>query len=506
MVRYVVLALILIAVAPSLSAQEEPDLFRAVKADTSIESFRPLGDARTWIFYAQQQTFGRLISTVSGTREINGRRALTFDESLEIDYTMIGGERKSEIKGEFYIAPEGSYLGCRLTLGPDSVSERFEVDLNNGRLEGFYTRAGSQVEVNVPLERDYVPWEASFVDQLEIFLAMRDLKVGDTIVDSVFSPQIMMPTRIVGRVTRWMWQEIYKDKIDSVFIIRLTEPGDFQLYFTADKRLVRVDMENQNIRVYQGQIRGTLPGGPSATATTVPARDARSTFRLMFLRSPHYAAFLAMALLSVLFLTRAGFKRFDSWLAFVAGGIGFIIIPYTQIPLQIYLVTSWLIPNVNEGGSLYFWSIFPALAAGVIQTLYAFLLLTAVLFWRKVKPFHQPSIGAFLGAGFGLIEACYVSGLQVTSLFTPILVERGFIILLHVVAGTLIGSAIGRGTERLSITIILIMLLNSCYRYLPIFIQQGKMSVPLLTIIMGFIGLAFLVYALVTLRADAKEA
>jgi len=504
MVRYVVLALILIAATPSLSAQEEPELFRAVKAEPSIESFRPIGDARTWIFYAQQTTFGRLISTVRDSREINGRQALVFDEDLSIDYSKIGTERKIEARGDFYLGLDGSYLGCDLTLGPDSASERLVVELDDGSLEGYYTRAGSKVDVDVPLERDILAWETNFIDQLEVFLAMRDIEVGDTIVDSLFSPQIMMSTRIVGRVTRWMWQEIYRDKIDSVFIIRLTEPGDYQLYFTADKRLVRVDMENQNIRVYQGLIRGTLPGAVAPKSAT-PKRDAASTFRLMFLRSPHYVAFLVMALLSVLFLTRSGFKRLDNWLALVLGGLAFVIIPYTQIPLQVYIVTAWLIPNISEGGSIYFWSLFPAAASGVIQTLYVLVLLTALFFWRKAKPFHQPALGAFIGAGFGLIEACYVSGLQVTSLFTPILVERGFIILFHVVAGTLIGSAIGRSVERLSITVILVMLVNTCYRYLPIFIQQGKITVPLLAIIMGFIGLAFLVYALLTLRADSRE-
>jgi hypothetical protein len=504
MVRFVALALILIAAAPNLPAQEDQQLQRAVKAETSIESVRPLGDARTWIFYARQTTFGRLISTVKESREIDGRRALVFDENLSIDYSQIGGERKTDIKGEFYQALDGSYLGCRLVLGPDSAAERLEVELDEGNLEGFYTRAGSQVDVDVPMERDILPWEANFVDQLEIFLAMHDLAVGDRFTDTVFSPQIMMPIQIVGEVTRWMWQEIYKDKIDSVFIIRLSEPDTYQLYFTADKKLVRVDMEDQNIRVYQGQIRGTLPETAQATTPTGPQRDARTIFRLMFLRSPHYAAFLVVALLSIAFLTRSGFKRLDSWLAFVVGGLGFMVIPYTQIPLQLYLVTSWLIPNISEGGSIYFWSVFPAAASGIIQTVLVILLLTALLFWRKVKPFHQPSVGAFIGAGFGLIEACYVSGRQVTSLFTPILVERALIILFHVTAGTLIGSAIGKGIERLSITVILVMLVNSCYRYLPIFIQQGKITVPLLTIFMGFLGLAFLVYALMTLRADTR--
>ncbi len=504
MVRYVVFSLILLAAAVNLSAQEEPELFRAVKAERTIESFRPLGDARTWIFYADQTTFGRLISTVREARDINGRQALVFDDSLEIDYGKIGAERKIETTGDFYLGLDGSYLGCNLVIGPDSASERLEVELDGETLEGYYTRSGSEVDVEVPLERNALAWETNFVDQLEVFLAMRNIQVGDTIVDSAFSPQIMMSIPIVGTVNRWMYQEIYRDKFDSVFIIRLTEPGDYQLYFTTDKRLVRVDAENQDFRIYQGMIRGTLPATASRTTTPV-RRDPGSTFRLMFLRSPHYVAFLLMALLSVLYLTGFNFKRLDSWLAFVVGGAAFIVIPYTQIPLQLYIVGSWLIPNISEGGSIYFWSIFPAMASGIIQTLLVLGLLAALFSWRDSKAFRRPALGAFLGAGFALIEACYVSGLQITSLFTPILMERGFIILFHVVAGTLIGNAYGRGLERFSITVILVMLLNSCLRFLPILIQQQKMSVPMMTILMGFIVLAFSVYAIVTLRADAKE-
>jgi len=502
MARYVGFLLILITASAGLRAQEDDTLFRAVNAEPSIESFRPVGDSRTWIFYANQTTFGRLFSTVSSTREINDREAFVFTDSLSIDYTMIGTQQKVQTKGDFFVAPDGSFLGCDLTLGPDSASERLEMELDDRTLEGYYTRAGTKVDIDVPMESDLKPWEMYFVDQLEVFLALRDLAVGDTIIDSIYSPQIMMSTRIVGQVTRWMWQEIYKNKIDSVFIIRLTEPGDFQLYFTADKRLVRVDMENQNVRVYQGMIQQTTPTGAGRTAQQ---RDWRMTVRLMFLRLPHYIAFLAIALLSILFLTRSGFKRFDSWLAFVVGGIAFILIPYTQIPLQIYLVGSWLIPNISEGGSIYFWSIFPAAAGGIVQTLYVFLLLTALFYWRRIRQFHRAAVGAFLGGGFALIEACYVSGLNISVLFTPILVERGFLILFHVVAGTIIGAAIGRGVERVTVALILAALVNSILRFLPIFIQQEVLAVLMMIIVMGFICLAFLVYTLLVLRSDARE-
>lgn len=488
-----------------VQAQEDTALFRAVTAEPSVESFRPVGDARTWIYYAQQKTFGRLTSIVKDQREVNGRPALVFDEDLSIDYTLIGANQKVQTKGDFLIAPNGAYLGCDLAIGPDSASEQLKVELDGHRLEGYYTRAGSKVGVDVPFEHDQLPWEMYFIDQLEVFLAMHDLKVGDTLEDSVFSPQIMMSSRIKGTVTRWMWQEIYKDKIDSVFIIRLTEPGNYQLYFTADKRLVRVDMEDLNVRVYQGMIRNAISKGQAATSTTPPKRDAKTIFRLMFFRSPHYVAFFLMALTAVVFFTQAGFRRLDSWLALLVGGLAFSLVPYTQIPLQIYVVGSWMIPHISDGGSIYFWSIFPAAAGGVFQTLYLLVLLIAVFFWRRIRPFHRVAVGAFLGAGFGIIEACYVSGLQITSLFTPILAERGFMILFHVVAGTLIGAAIGRGTERLSITLVLVAFVNSALRYIPIFVQQEKLTVPLMTIIMGFIILAFLVYALLTLRSGQSE-
>ena len=34
---------------------------RSIKASTSVESFRPVGDLRIWSFFAKQTTFGQFI-------------------------------------------------------------------------------------------------------------------------------------------------------------------------------------------------------------------------------------------------------------------------------------------------------------------------------------------------------------------------------------------------------------------------------------------------------------
>ncbi|MBU0982571.1 MAG: hypothetical protein KKA42_01785 [candidate division Zixibacteria bacterium] len=471
----------------SLSAQEN----RSVKASQSIQDFRVPGEIRVWSFFAQNQTFGRLTSTVKGRTSVDGVDGLIFDEHLQIDYTRLNQDRQVDVKSELSLANTGFYLGNRTVFGPEDAADRLDLRRDGNRLKGSYTRGGRKFDHTVEYPVKRLAWEPNFVDQLEVWLAMQDLTVGDTLVDTLWSPHTMIETKVAGKIFHWMWQEIYKGKIDSVFIIRLYEPQDYQLYFTKDKKLLRVDFINQNMRVFQDVI--IPPKGTAAAATDSQVKPAAPvkpeiSARRLFLKSPHYVAFVVIAGLGLLFLARRGFRWLDAYIHLVAGAaLGVLMLPFVQVPIQEWVVQSVVIPKITGGESLFVWGMLPALIAAAIQMAAVFGGLYAVLAWRNPKDYRIPALGAFLGAGFALTEAFWVSGLVIHQLITWALLERACFILFHVASGFLLGRAIKvGGQQRMVGTAVGLLLANGLLRYAPVLVQGQVVDVELMHFLMVF--------------------
>ncbi len=473
---------------------------RAVRAEHSIQSFRQVGDLRAWTFFGRQTTFGQLSSSLKEIKKIGGQEALVFEETLDIDFSKIGTDRHTQTRGEHWVSPEGGYLGSRYELGPDTALEKLELKRRDDEITGFYTRAGNKIDLSVACPRDLLAWETHFVDQLEMFLAMRDLRVGDIIEDSIFSPLSAYVTPLAGEVKWFMWQEIYKGRIDSVFVIRLSEPQNCQLYFTVDKRLVRVDFVDQGFRVYQDMVRA----GETGVHESKPQAGSLSLRAILF-RLPHYLAYLVIVVLAVLFISQTGYKWLNCYLAFLAGAVSFVIIPITQIPLQEYAVSHWLLPRVTGGGSVYVWGLIPSLIAGIVQEAVKLAAVFGFIFWRAPREYRLPVIAAYLYGGFGFVESCYVLEAGLIPLFNWSLLERAFLILFHTAGGAVIGHSILKGSRRLIPVLLLVMAVNTCFRYLPIFVQKGAVDLGLMHFIMAFITLAFVVVAILMMRRVKQE-
>jgi len=477
---------------------------REVKAETSVEAFRPVGELRTWTFFSKRVTFGQLISVIKETTTIDGQQALIIDQNLQIDYRKISIERTTELEGELQLTLAGSFLGCDYALGTKESTERLVLKQQGDSTSGFFTRGGKEIDVGLPVASGIFSWDPNFADQIEIWLAMQDLKVGDTLIDSLFSPQTMLKTRLVGVVKWFMWQEIYKGWIDSVYVIRLTEPRDYQLYFTADKRLLRVDQINEGIRIYQDLVRPPAVESQEQPVSQVD-RSRPFDFRLFVFKLPHFLAYFIVTALAILFLAKGGLKWLDSYLAFGFGAALFVLIPYTQIPLQEYIVIDWLIPAVGRGESIYSWATMPAIVAGLIQEGLKVGALFALFAWRNPKEYRFAILGAFLGGAFGFMESCYSLTAGMQPLFSLRLLERSSLILFHASAAALVGRAILQRTQKLVVIIPLVVAMNTALRYLPIFVQQGAVTVELMHFVLALMSVCFMVLVLFSFRMTSAS-
>lgn len=471
---------------------------RSITASPSVESFRSVGDLRIWRFFAKQTTFGQLTSTVTGRRDTGGQPALTVKESLQIDFTKIDGEAQEIVSGETYVTTSGGFAGCDLRIGPSETAEHLVMTASDGELTGFYTRGGEMNEISQPWETESFFWDAHLVDQLEIFLAMHDLAIGTTISDSIFLPQSLMRARIAGRVVYFMWQEIYKGKIDSVFVIRLTEPSAFQLYFTPDKKLVRVDMVDQGIRVYQDVVRQAAVG--TSAEPVMPGRAPFSLRALVF-KLPHYFAFAVVAGMSILLLAARAFRWPESYLSMCAGIVLYVLMSVAINPMLIWMAKHWVNLQSTSGSSLYLAGTVLPLFTGLIQ---AGLMYSGIFFVSKlsgIRSYQWCGLGAFLGAAFGLAESIHISGWQIQVLFDWALLERSVMIVMYAASGALIGRFMSGEGVYLVWGIVGAALVNGAIRFLPLLVQTRKIGIEAVHLVMA---LGVVVYLLVVVVLSKK--
>jgi hypothetical protein len=498
--------LLLLAWASAVSAQDEDTLpvgavaERSVTGSALVETFRQVGEYRVWRFFAKQTTFGMLTSTVKERTEVDGEECLALEETLQIDYSKIGTDRQVEVTGRTYVSTTGRYLGSKMEIGSGETVEQMELTRKGTSLEGFFTRAGTENDLSLPYEQGSYFWEADLVDQLEIFLAMQDLEIGSVIDDSIWMPQTLLKSRISGHVAYFMWQEIYKGKIDSVFIIRLTQPSNYQLYFTPDKRLLRVDMLDQGIRVYQDLVRVPADAGGSSGATTGSHLSARN----LLLKLPHYLAFLVIAAVAILMVSRRTFKWSGAYLALGLGLVLYLIIPLLVNRLLVTIAGSWLRSGSIDPGSIYLIGSVPPLLLGLVQVGLLIGGLALAIAWLKAKEYRQVALGALVGAGMGIAEAVYLSGLDVTFLFDFALVERACFIFLHVFSGAIVGWSWRQGGARLGLAAIVIVLVNGLTRYLPLLVRGGMIDVEATHFVMILWVLAFVVVSLIVLKRRVR--
>ncbi|MBD3256807.1 hypothetical protein GF377_00140 [candidate division GN15 bacterium] len=219
---------------------------------------------------------------------------------------------------------------------------------------------------------------------------------------------------------------------------------------------------------------------------------------------PHYVAYLIVGLLVTLFLTKTAYRWGEAYLAFALGAVGFVVIPFTQMPLQRMVISDWMIPSLQQGASIYAVGMVPALIAGVLQTLLLVALLYLVFTWRNPKQERYGAIGVCLGAAFGFAESCYLLGQMLTPLFSWFLFERAFWIIGHAAIGGLLGLGVFKGRNNALVMIVVSVVINALLRYLPVFVQEEIMDVELARILVAACSLIVLVYAVFALGSAQK--
>jgi hypothetical protein len=494
-----IVLLLLVIIAAGLHA-ESP---RTIKGVSRVEDFRPVGDRRLWTFVSKDSVFGQLVSGVKEKTVVDGEEALVLEGGMRVDFRQMGGQAVSAIHSEYKVSVQGCFLEDNLTFQlPENRSEEYRFSRKGTSLEGYYTRGGTNVEQTIPWPKPYYAFDGNFVDQLELYLATRDLTEGAYISDTLFVPQLLSFTSLTAQAGAVEWRELWKGKFDSVIGIHFTEPQRMSAFMTLDHRLIRLDFPGQQYRVFQDVVKqAPVPGQPAATPKEAPQRGTISYIAL----AAQYFAYGVVAALVLLLVAAKAYRWPDSYVGLLFGAIVFGLVLITQIPAQKFVVTKILIPGLRQGDTLYFLGLLPALVGGIVQECLKLLGIYAVQYHRQPSAMRLVLVGGFVAAAFGVAEACYL--VEPTTLLSWQLFERSSRICYHIASGVVLGVALGSESQKKIALFGGLVTINSLMLYLPVFAQRALFSPRSLHFALAGIALLSLMAAVVlskTFRPPAK--
>jgi len=489
--------LILTATLLLVAANSFGQVQRALAPAQSFLEYRPLGEKRLWTFVANDSTIGRLTSVVEDQTSVNGVAGLSITEELSLDFRKSGTPSVQSYIGKHYVSMSGRYLGDELSATVNDQSGVLKLKRNGDVVSGYSERGGERTSQQVSLSTERFAWDNLFVDQLEAYLAMRGVRVGDVIDDTLFAPLPLLPARIRGEVTSFGWERLFNQKFDSVFIIALQEPHIFRLYFSKDRRLQKIEAPLQNMKMYLDMV---IP------KPTAGQQDISFSWDRLVQSLPLYGLYLLVAALVSLFFLRGRIRFGEPYLGVIAGALVMWLIPVTQVPLQELVIRQWLLPGLRSGQSIFVLGALPAIIGGLIQGLLLTVAIFFVLSWRGLQHVRAMSAGALCGAGFGFMLACYLSYDAVSDqLFNVIFMERSFQIAFHASSGVIIAVLFCKGWTSGIRGAVILAGMNVLFYYFVVFAQQRIVDAGMLTFLLAFIVLGTVAWAVMLQGKSSRK-
>jgi len=490
----------LLTIIVTLLILANPLVARVSPGFDKLNDFRPVGEVRLWTFVVKDSTAGRLTSLTLTESEVDGEAGMIVRQALNISFKPAGSDLTYDIKNDQTVALNGGYLGSETEFTVNEQSESIRLRRERDKVVGVVTRDGNDREISYDFKPGMFAADNLLFDLHEMYLALRTFEVGDTLRDTLLVPHLGIQTPLLAYVEDFRYQRLYNEIFDSLFIIRYEQPFAGTVYLSRNKDLAKADIPGQRLKAYLDAVRqADVP--TQSPESSVPPQLTNAV------RLARVALYTFVGLLIVAVFARSGYRWGITYLALACGALTYLLMIVTQIPLQEFLFEYVLLPQVQAGGSGYLWALLPSLAAGLLQELAKLGLLYALVRLFSPQNDRLAVLGAAIGAGFGILEACYMATFALSPhiISWPIL-ERSFTILFHATAGTLIGFMLRDGWEgrKWMYYFAGMVAFNSMLRYLPVFVQNKVVSVEVMYLMIPAAVIGFVFMMLLALRSPSK--
>lgn len=460
----------------------------------SISELRPEDSKRTYFFMLKDKKFGQLETIYKGKSKFEGNKGHRFDENLSLDLTPLGNQYLLKIQNRHFVDDSGRYLGDKMDLEVNGQSQEMFMKYKDGIISGYLDRDGNKQEASISVGGAIFSADNNMIDQYESFLANREISVGDTIIDSIFIPQLMIkaPIRIV--IEGFNRVGYGNNMFDSAFICHLYEPSDQIIYFTLNRKIIKLLQPSQNVSV--------LLQENFLDKYRLPAKTV--TFMDLIKRIPVFLLFLIMGILLVSPFIRRNFRKPEIYLAAIAGGLLYFLAVSINTPVQKWFTDKFIIPGIQSGGTLYAYAIFSTFFTGLIMETLK-LLPIFLISARSAKISSSLIIfGIFCGAGFGICEACALTGAGYQSgavgMLSWNIFERFFAIIFHLTSGAVFGYGLSRGLKGGLIAWEAMVIIHSITGYLMIFVQKRIIDIAIYELTVALINLVLMLIVYLIIR------
>ena len=455
--KYFVQALLLTLLAVSAMAVEK---------STSIEQYRSKGSKRIYQFFIKDQQIGTLESKFNGTATFDGVKAYEFSEKLDIDFTPMGQDYRLNLQNKHFVDTKGLYVGDDMKLVFGGQTQSLYLKKTDDGLTGYYIANDQKQDISRPMPEQYFAVDNYMIDQLEAFLAFQDIKIGDTIETSIIIPQVMA-TSTVNLVVEDYKMMRYGDVFDSAYVCHFFQPSGQTVYFTKDKRIIRVDQTSQNMTIILKESpleKMKMPAQPFAFMDFVK-------------RIPIYLVFLILGIIFSSALIWKYHRKPEIYIVFVLGGLIYLAMHLTQFPLQRWYSAEYALPGMRAGGSIYSYAAVIALMAAFVQVTLILIPVGIMSVWKKPKQSLAVALGVFCGFGFGLYEAGSVTGAlyqagKLAVLSWPVF-HQSFALIFHMTTGAALAYGINRGFKHLLLWWVILVLVSTLANYMFVFLNKG---------------------------------
>jgi hypothetical protein len=476
--KYIVTGLLLVLAAATLCAQTLPKV-------KSLDRYWPEGEKRVYRFKINDTIVGTL-ETVARDYEISGGLVTSaeYDEKLEMDLTKIGLTNKFSSSSRLTVDGSGFFRKAESEVKAGEHEDNLEVVYD----PGSNTIVGRKKGESQPFRSFSAPspvyaCDNNMIDQLELALAGQELSAGKIFTLPVVSPSQAFTAEFEFSVVKQTVVQ-YDRYVDTVWQVDMQRPARESIYIDRMHRLVKLVDGDQKLTV-------ELIRDPFAERQT-RMRPSGGFFSTQIARMPLYGFYLLVCAIWLIFLGRDAYKAGWAYLLFAIGGALYPVIYLAQIPLQEFYGRHVLMPALQSGSSLMIMGLPPALLTGLVQESLKLLPLYLFWIWKKPKVLVLISLGAFIGAGFGFVEAGHMTGaiFQNRLMASLSLGERVFTILFHIVMGTLMGYGLVR-RQALKFWLAAVAF-HTFGNYLVVFVQTKDVTIKNLEIILALYDILLL--------------
>jgi len=469
-----------------------------LRASKSVDDYRNIGSVRKYIFNMQEKEVGKLESTFDGKEKIAGKSAYRFSEKLNLDFSSFGQDYVLEINNRHFVNTNGFYVGDSMSLKMNGQPQSLYLLTGSKSVNGFFTLNDQRQDIEFFMEPPFYAIDNNMIDQYECYLAMHDIRIGDTLLDTIFVPQSNY--RAVVRVAIEDYKLIeYGELFDSAFVCHFIQPTEQLVYFTKTKKIIKVSQPSQKMDIVLIE---------SALDQLGP-RKRGMDFSDFFWRLPLYLVYLAVGLIFAIPFLRKYYRRPEIYMLLILGGIFYPIVNFTQLPLQKWFVDNYMIPGIRGGGSIYYYAVYSVIITAIIQEILKIVPLAIIYFIKRPRQNLTIALGALCGIGFGIMEASSLTGAAYQSgsigIFSLVVYERVLTILFHAISGAFFGYAITRNAARLMLAWIVIVIIHSLSNYLLIFVQRKIIDIGLLEFIITIIYLVLLMAVYLIIRKHSRR-